>query len=75
MNVCLATLLKRSRRELAIDVAEHRYILKYYQNTYHPRFAFKPKAGIAFYKTGVLFTLSRRKILNMSIYEKRKIRL
>ena len=37
---------KRSRRDLSIDVAEHRSVLKKYQNTFYPRFSFIPKTGI-----------------------------
>jgi len=44
----LAISFKRSRRELSIDVAEHRSLLKNYQNTHYPRFIFIPKTGIAF---------------------------
>jgi len=48
---------ERSRRELSIDVAEHRSMLNNYQNKYYLRFSFTPKTGIAFRKTGVLFLL------------------
>ena len=37
---------KRSRGELSIDVAEHRYMLKNSQNTHYPRFSFIPKTCI-----------------------------
>jgi len=49
---------KRSRRELIIDGAEHRSILKNNQNTFYLRFSFTPKTGLSFPKTGVLFLLS-----------------
>jgi len=48
---------KRSRRELSIDVAGHRSMLKNYENTHYPHFTFMPKTGIALPKTGVLFLL------------------
>jgi len=44
---------ERSRRELSIDVAEHRSILKNDQNTYYPRFNFIPKTHLAFPKIDV----------------------
>jgi len=47
---------KRSWRELSIDVAEHRSMLKNYQNTLYPRFSFIPKTGI-FQKRDFLFLL------------------
>jgi len=59
IDLCSAIPFKRFRRGLSIDVAEHRSILKNYQNTYNPRFSFTPKTGIAFPKTGVLFLLCR----------------
>jgi len=52
---CSAVSLKRSRRELSINVAEHRSMLKIYRNTLYPRFSFIPKTGIAF----PVFTVSR----------------
>ena len=47
----------RSRRELSIDVAEHRTILKNNQNSYYPRFSFRSKTGIELPETGVSFLL------------------
>jgi len=41
-----------SRRELSIDVAEHKSFLKNFQNTYYPRFSFILKTSIAFPKKG-----------------------
>ena len=38
-------------------MAEHRSVLKNYENTYYPRFSFTPDTGIAFLETGVLFLL------------------
>jgi len=40
-----AILFRRSRRELSINVAVHRSILKNNQNTNYPRFVFTPKTG------------------------------
>jgi len=57
MELCSATSVESSRRDLLIDVAEHRSILKNDQNKFYPRFSFTPKTGIAFPKTGVLFLL------------------
>jgi len=48
--------MKSSRRDLLNDTAEHRPILKNNQNTYYPRFGFTPIKGIAFPKTGFVFT-------------------
>ena len=59
IGLCLAISSKRSRRELSIDVAEHRSMLKNYLNAHYPHFGFIPKIGIAFPKTGVLFLLRR----------------
>jgi len=56
IDMCSATPFKRSRRELSIDVAEHRSILKNNQNTYL-RFGFTPKTDKAFPKTRALFLL------------------
>ena len=56
IGLCSAISFERSRRELSIDVAEHRSILKEkFQNTYYPRFSFTPKTGIAFPKTRFCF--------------------
>jgi len=41
-GLCSAISFKRSRRELSIDVAQHRSILKNYQNTHYPRIRFIP---------------------------------
>jgi len=49
VGLCSAISFKRSRRELSIDVAEHRSMLKIYQNTHYPRFSFIPKTGICFH--------------------------
>jgi len=45
IDLCSATLFKKSRRKLSIDVPEHRSILKNNQNTYYSRFSFTPKTG------------------------------
>jgi len=42
--------LKRSRRELSIDVAERKSILKTNRNTHYPRFSFSTKTGTTFPK-------------------------
>jgi len=44
--------MESSRRDLSNDMAEHRSILKKYQNTYYPRFGVTP---MAFPKTGFYF--------------------
>jgi len=44
-----------SRRELSIDMAEHRSMLENYQNTHYSRFSFTPKTGTAFPKTILCF--------------------
>ena len=51
------TSFERSRRELFINVAEHRSILKNNQNTYQSRFSFTPKTGVKLPETGDLFSL------------------
>jgi len=48
---------KRSRRELSIDVAEHRSMLKNHQNTHYTRFSFIPKTVIAPHNDGFVFTI------------------
>jgi len=60
IGICSAISLKWPRRELSIDVAGNRFILKNYQHTHYPRvcsilFSFIPKMGTAFPKTGVRF--------------------
>jgi len=52
IGLCSAISFKSSRRELSIHMAEHRSILKQYQNTHCPRFSFIPKKGTAFPKRG-----------------------
>jgi len=47
--------MESSRRDLSIDMAEHRPILKNNQNMYNRRFGFTLKAGMAFPKTGFCF--------------------
>ena len=61
IDLCSAISFKRSRRELSINVAEHRSILKNNQNTHYPRFSFTPKRGTKLPETGVLFLLCRRR--------------
>jgi len=43
MEQCSAISFKRSRRELSIDVAEHRSMLKYHENTHYPLLVSNPK--------------------------------
>jgi len=43
VDLCSATSMENSRRDLLNDVAEHRPILKNNQTTYEPRFSFTPK--------------------------------
>ena len=57
MGLRSALPLKRSRRALSNDVAEHRSMLKDQQVTHYLRFGFMPKPGIAFPKTGILLLL------------------
>jgi len=54
INLCSATSMESSRRDLFNDVADHESILKNNQNTYYPRFSFTPKTGMT-PKTIVLF--------------------
>jgi len=61
IGLCSAVSFKRSRRELSIDVAEHRSMLKNYQNTHYHSFSFILKIGTASPKTGVLFLLWTKK--------------
>jgi len=58
IGLCSATSLKRSRRELSIDVAEHGSMLKNYQNTHYPCFSFIPKTGMAFPNRGIFYSVS-----------------
>ena len=53
INLCSATLMESSRRDLLNDMAENMPILKNNQNTCHPRFT--PKTGIAFPTTRFCF--------------------
>jgi len=43
IDLCSATSMESSRRDLLNDMAKHKPILKNYQNTYHPRYAVSPK--------------------------------
>ena len=65
LGLCLTISFKRSRRELSIDVAEHRSTLKNFQNTYYLRFSLTPKTGIAHPKTGVFFTVYRNRLCTL----------
>jgi len=57
IGLCSAISFIRSRRELSIDVAEHRSTLKIYQNTHYPRFSFIPKSDIPIPNGGFVFTV------------------
>jgi len=57
-DLCSAISFKRSRRELFIDVAEHRSTLKNYISTHYPRFSFMP-TGIASIKWEFVLTGSK----------------
>jgi len=48
--------MKRSRRELSIDVVVHRCILKHNQITLFPSFTLIPKTGVSFYCEGSKFS-------------------
>jgi len=50
-DLCSATSINKSQRELPIDVAEHGSILKNYHSTYLPRFDFTTKTGMEFLET------------------------
>jgi len=56
-GLCSVISLKRFRQELFIDVAEHRSVLKNYQNTLYSHFSFITKRGTAFPNTGVVLTM------------------
>jgi len=51
IDLCSAISFKRSRRELSIDVAERKSMLKNNQTTHYPRFS----TQVAFPRTGGLF--------------------
>jgi len=46
IGLCSAISFKRFRRELFIDVAEHRSKVKNYQNTLYVGFSIIPKTGV-----------------------------
>jgi len=54
--------MKSSPRDLSNDMAERLPILKNNLNTYHSRFGFTRKAGLAFPETGVLLLLCSKEI-------------
>jgi len=60
IDLCSAISFKRSRRELSIDVDEHKSMMKDYQNTLYTRFRFIPETGIAFHKTGFCLKMKQR---------------
>jgi len=49
--------MESSRRDLLNDMAEHGPILKNNQNTYYPRYSFRPETGMAFPKNGLFLTV------------------
>jgi len=67
MDLCSATSLKRSQRELSIDMAEHKSILKNNQNPYYLNFNFQPKKGIELPEKGVLFLLCTPRVIIQAI--------
>ena len=62
MDLCSATSIESSRRDLLNDMAEHTHILKNRRNMYYLRFSFTPKSGIELPKTGVSFILCKKLI-------------
>jgi len=63
IGLSLAISFKRYRRELSIDVAEHRSMLENYQNTHYPRSSFTSKTDISLPKNGVfVFFCDRREM-------------
>jgi len=50
IGLCSASSMESSRRDLLINMTEHKPILKNNQNTFRPRFGFTPKTGIGFPK-------------------------
>jgi len=63
IDLCSATAMESSRRDLFNNVAEHRSMLKTDQSTCYPRFSFTPKTRIELPKTGVSFLLEWPNIL------------
>ena len=66
IDLCSASSMGSSRRDLLNDMTEHRPIFKNNQSTYHPRFAFTPKTGISIPQNGVLFLCERKVSLKLS---------
>jgi len=60
VDLCSATSMESSRRDLLNDMSEYRPILKNSQNTYHPRFGFTSKTGKEIPLNRVLFLLCCR---------------
>jgi len=58
IGVCSAISSESFRRELSIDVAEHRTIVKNFQIKHYPPFSFTPETGKAFPKTRFCFYCS-----------------
>jgi len=59
IDLCSATSFKSAFQDLLNDVADHRSILKNYQNTFYTRFGIRSKTGLEFPKTGGLLLLYR----------------
>jgi len=55
VDLCSATSMESSPRDLFNDMAEQRPILKNNQNTYYRRFSFTPETSIAFSKTSIVW--------------------
>jgi len=68
LGLCSAISFERSRRELSIDVAEHRSVLENDQNTLYLRFSFIPRTGLAFPKTGILLWLCSHRLMLCNTY-------
>jgi len=58
IDLCSATSMESSRRDLLNDMAKHTSTLKNNQHTYYPRFSFTPKTGIAFPKAAFDFSVN-----------------
>ena len=66
IDVCSATSMESSRRDLLNNVAKNRHILKNDQNTNYTRFSFILKTGIELHTTDVSFILSTFHLASMS---------
>jgi len=59
--------MKRSRRELAIDMTVHKGILKFNQITLFPCSTFIPKSGASFYRADMFFPPTQEFELNLKL--------